>query len=450
MVARDDTCNDRGPHDSGILVEGEESSDSPTSSWKHPGSIWHDQRILNIEGEGLRGLSSLYILKELMSQIGDVERQQEPKASSSAASPLFRHLSPQATSVEPASPPASSALLYRPCHYFDFICGTSSGGLSAIMLGRLRFTVEESIERYEMIAQSFTPRISKAPKTFYVWDRRARKIKDSEDLAQQLLRALDEDGSNLFDDHNEQANVKPVGAHPKSHLATMKVDEHMCKTVVFTTYKARKGIKRPFVFRSYHQSGTSALVRNSMQDTTNVYLVDACRASVSPENVRIDDLGTFRDASVSKMNPAIEACNEVRENYNAKVQCIVSVGLSSSYSSEKAPDASSNVRHGQLDKELQAEAERYGFKATRFADVVLAAQITDSRASSVEEIRERAKQYCEGEITKKDLKRWAHALVNLRRRRAETARWNEYAGFKLWYPDEEEANSLSVRPENAT
>lgn len=34
----------------------------------------------------------------------------------------------------------------RPCDYFDFICGTSTGGLIAILLGRLRFTVQEAID----------------------------------------------------------------------------------------------------------------------------------------------------------------------------------------------------------------------------------------------------------------------------------------------------------------
>ena len=36
---------------------------------------------------------------------------------------------PKATIVE--KPPA------RPCEYFDLICGTSTGGLNALMLGRL-------------------------------------------------------------------------------------------------------------------------------------------------------------------------------------------------------------------------------------------------------------------------------------------------------------------------
>lgn len=36
-----------------------------------------------------------------------------------------------------------------PCDYFDIICGTSTGGLIAIMLGRLGMTIEETIEAFE-------------------------------------------------------------------------------------------------------------------------------------------------------------------------------------------------------------------------------------------------------------------------------------------------------------
>lgn len=68
-------------------------------------------RILSLDGGGVRGISSLYILKELMAQIAREHRAENPGAS---------ELSP------------------RPCDYFDLICGTSTGGLIALMLGRLR------------------------------------------------------------------------------------------------------------------------------------------------------------------------------------------------------------------------------------------------------------------------------------------------------------------------
>lgn len=37
---------------------------------------------------------------------------------------------------------------FLPCHYFDYVAGTSTGGLTSLMLGRLRMTVDEAIDQY--------------------------------------------------------------------------------------------------------------------------------------------------------------------------------------------------------------------------------------------------------------------------------------------------------------
>ena len=72
-------------------------------------------RILSLDGGGVRGISSLYILKEIMRQIAREHAENNPEAP---------EISP------------------RPCEYFDLICGTSTGGLIALMLGRLRMVKE--------------------------------------------------------------------------------------------------------------------------------------------------------------------------------------------------------------------------------------------------------------------------------------------------------------------
>jgi patatin-like phospholipase/acyl hydrolase len=67
-------------------------------------------RILSLDGGGVRGISSLYILKKVMAQISREQR----------------------ITNDPEQSP-----LPRPCDVFDLICGTGTGGLIALMLGRL-------------------------------------------------------------------------------------------------------------------------------------------------------------------------------------------------------------------------------------------------------------------------------------------------------------------------
>ena len=76
--------------------------------------------ILSLDGGGVRGLSSLYILKALMEQL-------------------------QKRTGSPNIPP--------PCEVFDVICGTSTGGLIALMLGRLGMSVDEAIKCYEDLSK---------------------------------------------------------------------------------------------------------------------------------------------------------------------------------------------------------------------------------------------------------------------------------------------------------
>ncbi|KAI0845105.1 phospholipase [Daldinia vernicosa] len=79
--------------------------------------------LLSLDGGGVRGLSSLYILKGIMARLNH-ERGLENL------------------------PPV------KPCDVFDLIGGTSTGGLIAIMLGRLEMDVDECISVYSELMRS--------------------------------------------------------------------------------------------------------------------------------------------------------------------------------------------------------------------------------------------------------------------------------------------------------
>ena len=46
----------------------------------------------------------------------------------------------------------SSLNALKPCQYFDVICGTSTGGLLATMLGRLRMDIESCKQAYRSLS----------------------------------------------------------------------------------------------------------------------------------------------------------------------------------------------------------------------------------------------------------------------------------------------------------
>lgn len=95
---------------------------------------WARKTILSIDDGGIRGYSSLLLLQALMNEIKKIELSEKPVFSSSIGSPYVDTL--------------EGCTLYRPCHYFDYIAGSGSSSLIAIMLGRYRMTVDEAMSQY--------------------------------------------------------------------------------------------------------------------------------------------------------------------------------------------------------------------------------------------------------------------------------------------------------------
>jgi patatin-like phospholipase/acyl hydrolase len=71
--------------------------------------------VLCLDGGGVRGLSSLLVLEHLMEEIKDINKLPERP---------------------------------EPVQCFDLICGTSTGGLIALMLGHLGLSLSECIKQY--------------------------------------------------------------------------------------------------------------------------------------------------------------------------------------------------------------------------------------------------------------------------------------------------------------
>ena len=94
------------------------------------GKVVPRKRLLTFDGGGVRGLCSLLILREIMEEIGRRTDSEEPP---------------------------------RPSQYFDLIGGTSTGGLIALMLGRLgmvfsrKNTLVNSASRSMIVLRSISP-----------------------------------------------------------------------------------------------------------------------------------------------------------------------------------------------------------------------------------------------------------------------------------------------------
>ncbi|KAI3532841.1 hypothetical protein CSPX01_13176 [Colletotrichum filicis] len=210
------------------------------------------------DGGGIRGLSELIILDEIMKRIKhDLKTKND----------------------------------LLPADFFDIIGGTSTGGLNALLLGRMRFTVPQAIQAYKKIAKEVFSITTFAKTSKFDATKLERAVKD---LAQEETML----------DHSQNP----------------------CKVFVCTVLQkdaaARAG---PRLFRTYEVRENS---------TFDCKIWEASRAtSAAPSYFdpisigEVDEEEIFIDGGLGYNNPIQQLLNEAQKVFpKRRVACVVSVG----------------------------------------------------------------------------------------------------------------------------
>jgi hypothetical protein len=178
---------------------------------------WAGRAILSLDGGGMKGgLSSLLTLQTIMKRLAEMEENHGETDSSR---------------------PATSG--YRPYHYFDLIGGSSTGGLIAIMLGRLRMTVDEALVKYKELANvSFHTKSSGRQRLLQHWKFIQYSLAAQQNNAEAIEGAF--------------RDMHPLQSSPGERDEFFSSDPMRCKTVLCSMSREKSnGYLQPALFRSY-------------------------------------------------------------------------------------------------------------------------------------------------------------------------------------------------------
>ncbi|KAI1390156.1 uncharacterized protein F4822DRAFT_225814 [Hypoxylon trugodes] len=228
--------------------------------------------LLSLDGGGVRGLSTLYILKGIMKRLNH--------------------------ECGLAGLPHA-----KPCDVFDLIGGTSTGGLIAIMLGRLEMDVDECISVYsELMKYVFESRLSRFPLNFGGKTKPRFKSAKLESAIKAVINAR---GFNEKDHFNDEVDRK-------------------CRVFVCTIAHETKEIVR---LRSYSLPG-----KLDIPATISEAALATSAATTLFEAVKIG-ARKFVDGALGANNPVDEVEGEASDiwcpdtgNLKPLVKCFISIG----------------------------------------------------------------------------------------------------------------------------
>ncbi|CAE6536450.1 unnamed protein product [Rhizoctonia solani] len=226
----------------------------------------HGINILCIDGGGVRGLSSLLLLREVMSRIESLKG-------------------------EPV----------KPADWFDVIAGTGTGGVNACMLGKLGMSIEEAVRSYTELTETVFSNKRKGAMS----SRAAYKSTALKESLQEIIRATTGDGETKMIAGASQSND--------------------CNTLIFATLKDHMNASIPIIFRSYEAKANRApncaiweALYATMAHPDFFKSIDIAENSLKY---------TFVGGELGNSNPLAHVLAEVRELYPGRyVSCIMSIG----------------------------------------------------------------------------------------------------------------------------
>lgn len=343
--------------------------------------------LLCLDGGGVKGLFSLMVLEKILDE------------------------------VELRSYPPRPGRL--PCEYFDLIGGTSTGGLIAIMLGRLQMDIKTCIKTYCTLSET----IFASPGGVMSMVNSTRQIigtimnvpwYSGETLKEAICATID---GKL--DPQEKGEMDSLGLTAKDvRLVSPRAQISRCMVCAIC-----EGQHQAARIRSYLPR------KRGNRDTSSYKIWEAARAtSAAPIYFPAIEIGNNRyfDGGLNCNNPVLEVVDEAKDEFpGSPIDTIISVGTGQGQIVEPHGGVV-NLFYAALHRLTNTEAQHEEFmRRDEFKDLELSyfrfqgqhnlGVIDLAAVNKMDEIASIAKHYLEGEEVKGNIVRCAQRILRSRR-----------------------------------
>lgn len=150
----------------------------------------------------------------------------------------------------------------KPCDHFDLICGTGTGGLIAIMLGRLRLDLETCKEVYIRM----TRKVFETDKTFAGIPFRSTLFKASK--LEEAIKECVREHTIYENEGNDSPDASPSSPVPRNGSSDGPRRHSSNASVLSFSAKSPSALMRPPQFTSTRWGNSNALLYDGRENRT--------------------------------------------------------------------------------------------------------------------------------------------------------------------------------------